>query len=102
MRPALAAAVIALSAPASARPLTIALLGDSRTDGCVGAQSIDDCRKNDVGFNRPVLGGLLRHAARHHPAAVFFTGDLTLGYEREAEDGVVDPGAQPASGGWAR
>src|SRR5207247_2091875 len=40
--------------------------------------------------------------ARQRPAAVFFTGDLTLGLEKEETAGVVDPGDTPASGGWAR
>ncbi len=81
---------------------TVAVLGDSRTDGCVGHTQSSDCRRQDDGFNQPVLSSLLHLLAVKNPAAVFFTGDLTLGLEKEEEDGKIDPGAHPATGGWAR
>ena len=81
---------------------TVVVMGDSRTDGCVGEKKTSDCRQHDVGFDRKVLGQLLRLAAKQRPAAVLFTGDLTLGLEKEEIAGVVDPGDTPASGGWAR
>src|SRR5438552_9302131 len=79
--------------------ITVAVLGDSRTDGCAGQPKVSECRKRDNGFDARVLGRLLGHAAAHRPADVFFTGDLTLGYEKEETDGAVDPGATPAAGG---
>jgi hypothetical protein len=81
---------------------TVIVMGDSRTDGCVGEKKTTDCRQHDVGFDRKVLAQLLRLAAGHRPAAVFFTGDLTLGLEKEEAAGVVDPGDTRAAGGWAR
>ena len=80
---------------------TVVVLGDSRTDGCTGEKKTSDCRARDVGFRRRDLTQLLTLAMRQRPAAVFFTGDLTLGLEKEETAGVVDPGDTPAAGGWA-
>jgi 3',5'-cyclic AMP phosphodiesterase CpdA len=101
---ALGAIVLAFPALAGDREdaLSIILLGDSRTDGCVGQPSRSECRRSDSGFNEPVLSSLLAFAGAKRPDAVFFTGDLTLGLEKEEEDGAIDEGASPASGGWSR
>lgn len=104
-----ALAGLALATPArGAEPqgptgtITVAVLGDSRTDGCAGQPKRSECRRRDSGFDQPVLASLLALAAAKRPAAVFFTGDLTLGLEKEEEDGKVDAGALPATGGWAQ
>ena len=99
---ALAGGVVRSQAGSSTGFKTVIVMGDSRTDGCEGEKKISDCRQHDVGFDRKVLTQLVRLAAKPRPAAVFFTGDLTLGLEREEIAGVVDPGDAPATGGWAR
>jgi hypothetical protein len=97
-----AAAVLPVRAEDTGESLTVAVLGDSRTDGCVGRKNFRDCRLHDSGFNEPVLAALLGLVAKKHPAGVFFTGDLTLGLEKEEDDGEVAAGSFPASAGWAR
>ncbi|HEX2787410.1 MAG TPA: metallophosphoesterase [Ignavibacteria bacterium] len=59
--------------------LKIAILGDSRSDGEEGTN----------GINGGVLSKLFSLVKQQNPAAVFFTGDLTLGLEKKKN---VKPG----------
>jgi 3',5'-cyclic AMP phosphodiesterase CpdA len=74
--------------------LIIAVLGDSRSDG----------EKDSDGLNKRVLSKLLSGIKGHYPDAVFFTGDLTLGLEKEDEiedtTGVKSPAPEWATKGF--
>lgn len=58
----------------------IAVLGDSRSDGETGSD----------GLNKEVLAKLCGMIKPYNPQAVFFTGDLTLGLEKEDEEDSTD------------
>lgn len=69
--------------------ITVAILGDSRSDGKEGVQGVND----------KVLSRLFAMIKENKPGAVFFSGDLTLGLEEEevAEDLYKEnPPAPPA------
>ena len=53
----------------------VVVLGDSRSSG-----------ENVSGFNNEVLTSLLKQIKEVRPRAVFFTGDLVLGLEKEDDD----------------
>lgn len=58
----------------------IAILGDSRSDGEAGTD----------GINKEILSKLMEMLKKYDPKAVFFTGDLTLGLEKEDEEDSTD------------
>jgi Calcineurin-like phosphoesterase len=109
IKPTLAALLVCAASTAHAhkpmaQPVTFVVLGDSR--GCDypwpapdgGAPTTRKCDYDSSdGLNRAVLTRLLQSAAKESPQGVFFTGDLTLGLEREDGD---DPGSSPAPKSW--
>lgn len=100
--------------PASAagpKGQVVAILGDSRAcdfdpkathrpPACASSE-----RSLATGINVEVLTQLLGLAKARRPKAVFFTGDLTLGLERD-DDAEIDAAGgaivAPASGHWAK
>jgi hypothetical protein len=60
----------------SAQSFKVVVLGDSRSDGEQGTD----------GINKEILSKLFSMIKPYNPDAVFFTGDLTLGLEKEDED----------------
>jgi 3',5'-cyclic AMP phosphodiesterase CpdA len=74
--------------------IRIAILGDSRSSKKDHAKPL----------NEDVLGRLLDLLNKDEPQAIFFTGDLTLGFKEEEEpsDGKMgeEPVHSPGDGGW--
>lgn len=92
--------VLAQSAAGDGGRLTVAFLGDSRSDGKEGVQ----------GVNEKVLSKLFTMIREKNPRALFFSGDLTLGLEEEEvaedlyqENASTPPGQEAKQGDhWAR
>ena len=93
--------VVAQSTAGNDEHLTVAILGDSRSDGKEGV----------LGVNDGVLSKIFGLIRKDKPRAVFFTGDLTLGLEDDEEvaeglyqEDLSTPSAQDKGQGdhWAR
>lgn len=63
----------------------VVVLGDSRSSG-----------ENASGFNNDVLTSLLKQIREVRPRAVFFTGDLVLGLEKEEDEDHEEATRAPA------
>jgi hypothetical protein len=83
----IAGSPVMAQAAGDAEHITIAILGDSRSDGKEGVEGINDA----------VLSKLFSMAKEKNPQALFFSGDLTLGLEEEevAEDLYHDNASTP-------
>ncbi len=93
-------AVMAHDTARDSEQITVAILGDSRSDGQSGVE----------GVNVEVLSKLFTMVKGKNPCALFFCGDLTLGLEDEEvasnlyQDNVSTPPAQktPKGDHWAQ